>query len=640
MVFAGKIWKLLVAVKDALALIFLLVFFMGLYALLSMRPVPGAVREGALLLQLDGAIVEEPALPDPVAMLLSGEEVPNEYRARDVVRGLRLAARDKRINAVVLDLSDFLGGGLVHLREVGAALDEVRAAKKPVLAYAPVYSDDSMLLAAHASEVWLDPLGMVAVTGPGGNRLYYKGLMDKLKVKAHVFRVGTFKSAVEPYLLDGPSPASQEADRALYGALWSQWTGDVKKARPKADIQKVTQDPATWLKASNGDAAKAAIAAGLVDRIGDKVEFGQRVAELVGADAQDISPGSFAHTSLETWTAASRFAKPGKAIGVITVAGEIVDGDAGPGIAGGDRIARLLDEALNQDFAALVVRIDSPGGSIQASEEIRRAIERYKAKNIPVVVSMANLAASGGYWVSTPASRIFAEPSTITGSIGVFAVIPSFEDTLAELGVSAAGVKTTPLSGQPDPLGGLTPEVSAMIQANIEYDYAHFVGLVAKARGKTPEQVDAIAQGRVWDGGTARQLGLVDEFGNLNAALAYAAKSAGLGRGQWHPEFLGGGESLAGLWQNLSKATRRGRAFSASPSLGDWAAMAAQRQQDHVRGLVAGVERLLGTRGAQAYCLECPVQATQSARRQDADPGLAMRLLRLLAGSGPVEGGG
>ncbi|MCB2075998.1 MAG: signal peptide peptidase SppA [Novosphingobium sp.] len=604
MIFARKVWKLLVALKDGLALLFLLLFFMVLYAALTVRPSVGSVKEGALLLSLDGVIVEEPSLPDPLEFLIASEAPLAEYSSRDVVRALRAAAKDDRIKAVVLDLSRFMGGGMVHLQDVGAALDEVRAAKKPVLAYASYYGDDGVLLAAHASEVWVHPLGGAFIAGTGGNNLYYGRLLEKLKVTAHVFRVGTFKSAVEPWVRNDQSPEAREASKALYGALWDGWKADVAKARPKADIALVSTDPVGWLQASGGDAAKAAQAAHLVDKIGDETEFGERVAELVGEDGGNSVPGSFAHTRFDTWLAANKPKKPGKAIGVVTIAGEIVDGDAGPGLAGGDRIARLLDDALEADFAALVVRIDSPGGSMMASEQIRAAIERHRKQDIPVIASMANLGASGGYWVAMPASRIFAEPGTITGSIGVFAVVPSFERALSDIGVTTDGVKTTPLSGQPDLIGGLAPEVSGMIQANVESAYSRFLSLVGKSRGKSAEQVDRIGQGRVWDGGTARQLGLVDQFGGLDDALAYAAKAAKLEDGDWHAVYLGdGADPFATLLQRMRGSEAEegdviGRGF-------DWAAMAAGRQDALAARLLADVDRITGTRGLQAYCLEC-----------------------------------
>lgn len=627
MIFARKAWKFLVAIKDGLVLLFMLLFFVLLYAAMTARPNAAAVRDGALLLRLDGAVVEEPEAIDPFAELLSGETPTAQYRARDIARAIRLAATDSRVKAVVLDLSRFTGGGLVHMQEIGAAMDVVRAAKKPVLTYAVGYADDGVLLAAHASEVWVDPLGGAFILGPGGNNLYYAGLLEKLKVTAHVFRVGTYKSAVEPFLRNDQSPESRVAAEALYGALWADWKADVAKARPKANITLATADPAAWLKASGGDAAKAAQAAGLVDRIGDNVEFGARVAELAGKDATSTAPGAFAHTTLRTWLAANAPKTPGKAIGVVTIAGEIVDGDAGPGTAGGDRIAELLDDSLDQGFAALVVRVDSPGGSIMASEQIRKAIARYKAKNIPVVVSMANLAASGGYWVSTPAARIFADPGTITGSIGVFAIIPTFERALGDIGVTGDGVKTTPLSGQPDLAGGLSPEISAMLQANVEHSYGKFLGLVAGARSKTSEQIDAIGQGRVWDGTTAKGNGLVDQLGGLDDALAYAAGAAKLKSGAWHPVYLGESEDrFAALVEGLRGTDND----SAPPRSGrDWAAMIADRQLA-VLGRVAGdARRMAGARGVQVYCLECPAQLS-GARVSREDVSALTRIVRTL----------
>ncbi len=353
------------------------------------------MREGALLIALDGSVVEEPSIIDPVSLLLSGTVPAGEHAARDVTRAINAAATDDRVKAVVLDLSRFTGGGQVHMQAIGDALDRVRAAKKPVLTYALAYGDDALLIAAHASEVWVDPMGGAIPTGPGGENLYYAGLFEQFAVKAHVYRVGTYKSAVEPFMLSGMSPEARENAQALYGALWSEWQANVKRARPKAQVDRVLRDPVAWLAASNGDTARAAVEAGLADKIGDGVAFGKRVAEIVGEDSWSPVPGAFAATELSPWLAANPPAREGKAIGVITIAGEISDGEAGPGEAGGERIAALLDDALSRDFAALVVRVDSPGGTILGSELIRRAILRHKEKGIPIAVSMANLAASG-----------------------------------------------------------------------------------------------------------------------------------------------------------------------------------------------------------------------------------------------------
>jgi len=607
MSFARKAWHLLVAIKDGLSLLFLLLFFGLLFAVLTARPSPAQIRDGALLLELDGYVVEEKAQVDPLEVLLSGQEPIAEFDVQELVLAIDAAASDDRIKAVVLDLSAFMGGGQVHLQQVGAALDRVRAAEKPVLAHAIGYADDGMMLAAHASEVWVDPLGGAFIAGPGGERMYFAGLLEKLKVNARVYKVGEYKSAVEPFTRSDMSPAARENYAALYGALWEEWQASVQKARPAIQIDRVTQSPVEWIEAAQGDMATAALEAGLVDKLGDRVAFGERVAEIVGEDDLDDAPGAYAHTEYGPWLADVDIDTPGSAIGIVTIAGEIVDGDAGPGTAGGDRIAELLDEALDDELAALVVRVDSPGGSVLASEVIRDAILRHKANDIPIVVSMANVAASGGYWVSTPADRIFAEPETVTGSIGIFGIIPTFEGTAADLGISTDGVRTTPLSGQPDLIAGFTPEIDAILQASIEDGYRDFISRVGQSRGLSMEQVDTIGQGRVWDGGTARQIGLVDQYGGLDDALAWAAGEAGLADDDWHAKFLG---SDVDEYDSLLRALIASDTESADGRAagGDLFAVAAQRQRATEMQALADLDRLMSAQGMQAYCLECPVQ--------------------------------
>ncbi|HKY80353.1 MAG TPA: signal peptide peptidase SppA [Sphingobium sp.] len=526
MAFVKAVWRILVAIKDGMVLLFLLLFFGLLYAALSWSPKPArAMSSGALLLKLDGTIVEQPAEVDPFTLLSGSGPDMKEYRLSDIVAALEAAKSDDKVKAVVLNLDGFLGGGQVALTRVGRALDAVRAAKKPVFAYATIYSDDSYQLAAHASETWLDPLGGVAILGRGGSGLYYKGLIDKLGVNTHVYRVGTYKSFVEPFIRADQSPEARQANQALADALWQDWQEDVAKARPKAKLAAYAGNPAGAAQAAGGNLARAAQGAGLIDRLGDEAAFGERVAEVAG-EPSDERAGDFAAIDLATYVKAHKPANEGQ-IGVITIAGEIVDGEAGPGSAAGDTISALLYKALaDKDLKALVVRVDSPGGSVMASEKIRQAIMEARKQGLPVVASMGNVAASGGYWVSTPAQIVFAEPDTITGSIGVFGILPSFEGTLAKMGITTDGVRTTPLSGQPDLAGGTTPEFDRIMQMGVEDIYGRFVGLVAKARGKSSEQIDAIAQGRVWDGGTARQIGLVDRFGGLEDAVAAAAQLA------------------------------------------------------------------------------------------------------------------
>ena len=598
--FVKGAWKVLVAIKDGLVLIAMLLFFGLILAALSWRPNPAAVTDGALLVKLDGVIVEEPENIDPFATILGGQAPLKQYRERDLIRAIDTAATDDRIKVIVLDLASFMGGGQVSLEQVGEAIGRAKAKGKPVLSFATFYSDAAYMLAAHGSEIWVDPMGGSAFTGPGGTRLYYKDALDRFKVTAHVYRVGTFKSAVEPYLRSDQSPEAEEALLAVYRPIWENWQAVVKKARPQADIAGLINDPAGAVTAASGDLVKIATDRKIIDKVGDRTMFGKRVAKLAGAD-EDEGPGAFKHTSLKDWVAANPAKTGGDEVQVVTIAGTIVDGEAGPGTAGGDRIEKLLHDGLKRDkVKALVVRVDSPGGSAFASEQIRRAIEEYRARKIPVIVSMGNVAASGGYWVSTAGDAIFAEPSTITGSIGIFAVLPSFERALAEYGVKADGVATTPLSGQPDVFGGFNSTVDTFIQGTIEHDYRRFLALVGKARGMSVDQVDNIAQGRVWDGGTARQIKLVDRFGSIDDAIAEAAKRAKLGKDSYSVKYL---ETEPDPFEQFVSGM-----FAPAEEEKQATGLVARLawQQRAALGQVLGDLNVLGgAQGVQAWCLEC-----------------------------------
>ena len=600
MTFMRGVWRFLVGIKDGLVLLFLLVFFGLLYALHSAGPNPGAVRDGALLIELDGFVSEQPAAIDPVAALLSQRAPMREYRQRDISRALELAVKDDRIKAVVLDLDRFMGGGQTSLAAVGERIDAVRKAGKPVYAFATAYSDDGYQLAAHASEIWVDPLGGVLPTGPGGSRTYYKGLFDQLGIKAHIYRVGTFKSAVEPYMRADQSPEAEVAMKALYDEVWEQWRNDVAKARPKAKLDALLADAPTAVEAAKGDLAQLSLTNGLVDKLGDRIAFGKYVAAKVG-EGREEKIGTFAETRPAALLAAHSPSRDGSPVGVITVAGEIIDGEGGPGVAAGDSVSELIYDALkNVEIKALVVRVDSPGGSVTASEKIRLALAEAKKRKIPVVVSMANLAASGGYWISMPADTIFAEPSTITGSIGIFGVLPSGKEALAKWGVTTDGVRTTPLSGEPDVLGGISPEFDRLAQSTVEKGYRDFLTRVAASRKKTVEQVDAIGQGRVWAGGTALQLGLVDRLGDLDDALAEAARLAKLEKGDWHPLYI---EPMPDFASTLLGGLMPEPAQATAPM--DLFGRAAWEQQLLFDRIAADLRLLSGVQGAQVRCLEC-----------------------------------
>jgi len=589
----------LVGIKDALVLIAMLLFFGLVFAALNARPGTKAIKDGALVLDLNGSIVEQPAEPAAFAAL-SGQNTPKQFRLRDVVRAIDTARTDGRVKALVLDLDGFTGAYPAALGEIGDAIARVRAAKKPVLAYATAYTDGSYRLAANASEVWVNPLGGTLFMGPGGNQLYYKGLIDKLGITTHVYRVGRYKSFVEPYTRTDQSDDARAASQALYGTLYDQWREAVAKARPKAQIAQFLARPDALVLAANGDIATANLRAGIVDKLGDRTAFGKRVAAIAGADTSKPA-GSFNTITYDSWVKANPLPTGGDAIGVLTVAGDIVDGEGGPGTAAGKTIEKaMLDGLAKKNLKALVVRVDSPGGSVLASERIRLAILEAKKKGLPVVVSMGGLAASGGYWVSTPADVIFAEPGTITGSIGIFGIIPTFETALAKIGVTTDGVKTTPLSGQPDITAGTTPMFDTLIQAGIENGYRQFIARVAASRKLSPARVDAIGQGRVWDGGTARQIGLVDRFGTLKDAIAEAARRAKLDPAKIHAEYL---EKPPGVLAQLAAGFDTGDDDTTTGS-DAFGRIALDRRQMVARA-VGDMKRLATSGSIQARCLEC-----------------------------------
>lgn len=617
--FVRAIWKLLVGVKDALVLIFMLMFFGLLYAGLSAKP--AAIGDGVLAMDLDGVLVEQASRPDAFATFVGAENVTREFQLRDLIAALDTAKDDSRVKAISLDLDGFLGGGQPAIAALGEKIREVKKTK-PVIAFATGYTSDRYQIAAHASEIWMPAMGVLAIAGPGGNNLYFKGLLDKLGVTANVYRVGTYKAAVEPFTRSDMSPEARENSQALAGAMLETWREDVARGRPAATagMARLLSDPVGVTRAANGDIAKAALDLKLVDRIGERRNYEERLAELGGKSDDGRHPykriklAAYEEQAVDT---------PSGPIGVVTIAGEIVDGKAGPGRAGGETIVREIEQGLAEnDLKALVVRVDSPGGSAMASEQIRQALLAAKAKKIPVVVSMGNVAASGGYWVATPGDYIFAEPSTITGSIGVFGVLPSFEGSLAKLGLGADGVKTTPLSGEPDLLKGPSPEADAIIQAGVEQVYRKFLTIVAQSRRKSPAEIDRIAQGRVWDGGTARQLGLVDGFGGMDEAVTKAAELAKLDADDRGLTYL---EKAPSFTDTLMEAFATQEETEEAPAADAYASLAPAPEGLLARA-IAEVRSILNGPTIQVRCLDCPPVVAAPKLTSD-DRGWLSRLL-------------
>jgi protease-4 len=490
-----------------------------------------------LVIAPEGALVEQFS-SDPATRALErvlGQK-GGELQLRDLVRALDAAARDKRIERVVLDLDKLQAGGMASLREAADAVARVKASGKQVVAYSEMMDQKQYLLAAQASEVYLDPMGGMLLEGLGRYRTYFRqGLQDKLGVDVHLFKVGEFKSAAEPYVLDAASPEAKEADLYWMNDVWQRYLADVAKAR-KLDAaglaRQIDQMPA-GIAAVEGDLARFALQAKLVDGLKTQEEVQDLLAQRGVAD--EDAEGGFRQASLDDYLSqidsgiSAVDSRP--QVAVVVAEGEIRGGEQPPGTVGGESTAALLREARDdENVKAVVLRVDSPGGEVFASEQIRREIVGLKKAGKPVAVSMGDLAASGGYWISMDADRIYADASTITGSIGIFGLIPTIPRALEKIGVRSDGVGTTRFAGAFDITRPLQPEVGQVIQSVIEKGYRDFTGRVASARKKPVEQVDAIARGRVWTGAQAKERGLVDELGGLRQAVAFAAKRAELGQ--------------------------------------------------------------------------------------------------------------
>ena len=526
----GLFWRGLDATRRfVFNTLFLIIVIALLIAMFSGGVKPLAAKT-SLVLELSGDRVEEHSsgLRDSLMANLGGES-RRAVALRDVLVVLDAAAKDKDIGSVVLMLDEFDGGGLAMLHEVGAAIDRVKAAGKPVVAWGGSFDQKRYLIASHASEVYVHPMGMVMIEGFGRRRNYYRDALDKLGVTVNLVKVGTYKSFAEPYISNGPSEAATEADAYLYGALWQDYTARVEKNRklaPGAVARSIEQLP-QLMEAAGGDAAQVALGAKLVDGIKTKDEVR---AMMIKRGAYDESIKTFRQVSFGDYLARNPEKAFGDAVGVIVAAGEITEGQGGPGIVGGVSTANMIRRAREDDkVKALVLRVDSPGGSAYGSELIRRELELTRAAGKPVVVSMGSVAASGGYWIAMAADEVIADPSTITGSIGVFAIIPTAERVADKLGVNTAGVTTTWLADAYNPLRPLDPRFTQLVQSSINNVYREFTTKAAAARKTTPAKIDEVGQGRVWTGTQAKERGLVDRLGSYGDALRSAAKRAKLG---------------------------------------------------------------------------------------------------------------
>jgi protease IV len=531
--FFGLIWRILEGIRKVLHLALLLVIFGFVLAALH-TSIPIVPHSAALLIAPQGELVEQLS-GDPVRRALgeaAGGPAP-ETLLRDVTDAIAAAKSDARIKLIVLDLGAMDASGLSKLQEIGAALRAFRASGKRVVATADFLTQSQYYLAAQAGEIYLDPMGSVSIDGFGYYRMYYKDAIEKLNVDFNVFRAGTFKSYTDQFSRSDMAPSEREETSVWLESLWNSYSQDVTRARslPATALNDFVAAQPASLQAVNGDEAKMALQRGLVTALKSRRQVADDLKGLVGEDEDNHS---FNSISMKDYIAAQRSKRALKSksdakIGIVVAAGEMLDGRQGPGTIGGESTSDLLRQArYDSAVKAVVLRIDSPGGSEFAAEKILREVQALRKAGKPVVVSMSTYAASGGYYIAAAANQIFASPTTITGSIGVFSFIPTFQRTLEKLGVKVDGIGTTPLAGDlriDRALGAVTKQI---LQASVDHAYAQFLRRVADGRKKSVEDVDKIAQGRVWSGIDAQRIGLVDHLGGLKDATDAAAKLAEL----------------------------------------------------------------------------------------------------------------
>jgi protease-4 len=593
--------------------VFLILLFIVLAAIFSGGPGPLPER-APLRLEITGFLVDQRNYIDPVAqMLTQGQGGPTETVVRDVVRAVNTAAEDPRITELVLDLQYFVGGGISKLEEVGAALANFKNSGKQIIATSGVYSQPQYYLASYADQIYMHPMGAVLLTGYGSYRNYFHEALQKLDINLHVFRVGEYKDAVEPFTRMTMSEESREHNSRWINQLWNIYTSRVENLRnlPKDAINDYVSNLDQHLKTVNGDASELAINNHLVDHLATRPELRNLLIERFGYNEREDSYQAIdfrrylAHVDRTPKLAPTN-------IGLIVASGTIYDGEQPPGSIGGDTLARLIREAREVgDVQALVLRIDSGGGSAFASEVIRNELLATRQAGIPVIVSMGSLAASGGYWIAANADEIWATPTTLTGSIGVFSILPTFNETLANLGINTDGYGTNAMADAMRLDMPLDPIVSNVVQQNVENIYQRFIDIVAEGRNVAPERIHPIAQGRVWSGISAEEFGLVDQLGYLEDAIASAA--ARLGAEDYRVELI---EQTLSPWELFMQSLTTGASTAAKSALsqvllGDEAGLdgllptAGQRGWNGVPELL----RLLRTDGVPgsvyAHCVPC-----------------------------------
>jgi protease IV len=601
--FFGLVWRILEGIRRVLHLVLLLVIFGFILAALH-TSIPIVPHSAALVIAPEGELVEQLA-SDPVRRALgqaSGGPAP-ETLLRDVIDAIAAAKSDARIKLIVLDLGSLDSSGLSKLQEIGMALREFRAAGKRVVVAADSLDQTQYYLAAQAGEVYLDPMGLVYLDGFSYYRMFLKDAIEKLGVDVNVFRAGTYKSYTDQFSRSDMSPSDREESSAWLEALWNAYQQDVTRARSLSAgaLNGYVADEPAALAAVSGDAAKLALQRGLVTALKSRRQMADDLKVLVG---EDEDTHSFNSIGMNQYLASVRSkhvlkSKSDSKVGIVVASGEILDGHQPSGTIGGESTANLLRQArYDHAVKAVVLRVDSPGGSMFASEQILREVQTLRKAGKPVVVSMSSYAASGGYYISSAANQIFASSTTLTGSIGVFSVVPTFQHTLEKLGVKVDGIGTTPRAGDMRQDRTLTPARRQILQTSVDHAYADFLRRVSDGRKKPVEDVEKIAQGRVWAGVDAQRIGLVDHLGGLKDATDAAAKLAELGS-DYDVDYIEPEMSLREelLMQLRSEALRMGQIAGIIPPRSD-----IERVLDPVLEQARAIARLNDPRGLYAYC--------------------------------------
>ena len=597
------IWKLISFTRQLILNLFFLLIIGLLFFAFQSDDQPGLPDKAALVLDLSGPIVEQRSYINPIDNLTSsalGQPPAQENVLFDIVETIRTASTDNRITGLVLNLKDMAETNLTKLRYIAKAIEEFKQAGKPVYAIGDNYKQSQYYLSSYADKIFMSPDGGVLLTGYGSYSLYYKSLLEKLDVNTHVFRVGTYKSFVEPYTRDNMSAEAREANTAWLNQLWNAYTADVAKNR-HIDAATLTPELDSFveqLKAVKGDFAKLSLKMELVDELINRPQLSKKMVDEFGSDGKN-SFNQISYYDYQPTLNNADLPSPNQ-VAIVVASGAIVDGNQRQGTVGGDSTAALLRKArLDDDVKAVILRVDSPGGSAFASEVIRNEVDALKLAGKPVVVSMSSLAASGGYWISSSADKILAQPTTITGSIGIFAILTTFEKGLENMGIYSDGVGTTPFSGV-----GLTRElpegVAEVFQLGIEHGYQRFIGLVSQYRNMSLAEADKIAQGRVWTGQDALQLGLVDQLGDFDDAITAAVELAKLDSYElrWMEEPLSPAELLLQEFTSEARSRLVTMAFGQLP-----AALQPVTQQVVTDFTTLG--NFNDPKGHYAFCLNC-----------------------------------